>query len=70
MTGQRIFELEGRGLASEMTQQKGKRTIREHHEDHATKYRRDFAIKASRRGDIRSDLASEKLHCTTLYSTL
>ena len=41
-----------------MTQQKGNRTIRQHHEDHATKYREHFAIKACRR-DTRFDLASE-----------
>ena len=64
--GQSIFGFEGRGLASKMTQQKAKRTIRQHHEDHATKYRKDFAIKACRRGDIRSDPASEKLNCTTI----
>ena len=55
--------------ASKMTQQKAHRTIRQDHEDHATKYGKDFAIKDCRRGDIRSDPAGEKLHCTTFIST-
>ena len=55
--------------ASKMTQQKAHRTIRQDHEDHATKYGKDFAIKDCRRGDIRSDPAGEKLHCTPFIST-
>ena len=55
--------------ASKMTQQKAHGTIRQDHEDHATKYGKDFAIKDCRRGDIRSDPAGEKLHCTPFIST-
>ena len=60
-----------RRVGAKMTQQKGKGTIRElHQEDHATKYpSKDFAIKACRRGDIRSDPANGKLHCMYVHCT-